>query len=157
MHPLTIRKAGWQDLKSLVQLYRELEVEPETEPPMDKIADAFQRIGEYPNYVVYIAERNGRPVGTISLLIMDNLAHGALPSGIIEDLVVEPSSRGQGIGRRLMDFAMEICRTHGCYKMVLSSNQAREEAHRFYERLGYSRHGFSFRVGLPESGAENNG
>jgi GNAT superfamily N-acetyltransferase len=46
----------------------------------------------------------------------------------------------------MMDDAMAHCREAGCYKMVLSSNLKREKAHLFYERLGFERHGVSFRV-----------
>jgi len=47
-----------------------------------------------------------------------------------------------------MDFAMNYCQSKGCYKLALSSNLNREEAHRFYERLGFKKHGYSFSVEL---------
>jgi len=54
--------------------------------------------------------------------------------------------KGQGIGTAMMQFAMEECRKAGCYKLSLSSNLQREAAHRFYEGLGFKKHGFSFVV-----------
>jgi GNAT superfamily N-acetyltransferase len=45
-----------------------------------------------------------------------------------------------------MAYAMDICRAKGCYKLVLSSNQKREDAHRFYEKLGFTKHGYSFLI-----------
>jgi GNAT superfamily N-acetyltransferase len=80
---------------------------------------------------------------------MDNLGHGGAPEGVVENVVVEGSRRGRGIGRAMMRFAMDRCADAGCYKMVLSSNLRREAAHRFYEDLGFTLHGLSFSVGLP--------
>jgi GNAT superfamily N-acetyltransferase len=77
---------------------------------------------------------------------MDNLAHSGAPSGVVEDVAVRAGQRGQGIGKRMMEFALERCREAGCYKMALSSNLRREEAHRFYDSLGFERHGYSFLV-----------
>lgn len=85
---------------------------------------------------------------TFALLIMDNLAHGGAPSGIVEDVVVRADHQGLGLGKMMMHFAMDVCRQAGCYKLMLSSNQKRVTAHVFYESLGFDRHGFSFVVPL---------
>ena len=50
----------------------------------------------------------------------------------------------------MMDFAVARARDKRCYKMVLSSNAKRERAHAFYERLGFERHGYSFRLTLEQ-------
>jgi GNAT superfamily N-acetyltransferase len=49
----------------------------------------------------------------------------------------------------MMRFAMDRCAEAGCYKLALSSNVRREDAHRFYERLGFVQHGLSFSVPIP--------
>ena len=48
----------------------------------------------------------------------------------------------------MMEFALDLCRAKGCYKLMLSSNAKRKRAHAFYESLGFERHGLSFRVGF---------
>ena len=110
----------------------------------------FKKMQTYPNYKVYVAESEGEIVGTFALLIMDNLAHQGTPSGVVEDVVVSTNYQGQGIGKLLMKFAMEKCKEAGCYKLVLSSNIKRKEAHAFYESLDFEKHGFSFRVDFGE-------
>ena len=60
--------------------------------------------------------------------------------------MVASDARGQGIGRTMMRFAMQRCAARGCYKLALSSHLCREEAHRFYEALGFGKHGYSFLV-----------
>ena len=106
-------------------------------------------MAEYPDYAVYVAEEDGAVVGTFTLLLMDNLGHGGAPEGIVENVVVEASRRGRGIGAAMMRFAMTRCAESGCYKLALSSNLRREAAHRFYERLGFAQHGLSFSVEFP--------
>lgn len=108
----------------------------------------FGKILTYPNYHVFVAKIEHEIVGTFALLIMDNLAHVGTPSGIVEDVVVAEAFQGQGIGKEMMTFAIERCREFGCYKMVLSSNLKRIEAHQFYENLGFEKHGFSYRINL---------
>jgi GNAT superfamily N-acetyltransferase len=87
-------------------------------------------------------------VGTFALLVLDNLAHGLTPAGLVESVVVAEGRRGQGIGAAMMRFAMDRCAEAGCYKLALSSNVRRVDAHRFYERLGFVQHGLSFSVPL---------
>ena len=79
---------------------------------------------------------------------MDNLGHRGTPSAIVEDVVVDATRQGGGIGRQMMHYALERSREAGCYKLVLSSNLKREAAHRFYDSLGFKRHGYSFLMEL---------
>jgi GNAT superfamily N-acetyltransferase len=143
-----IRLAEKKDLPELLNLYREL-----TEDPADKISlieaeEKLDRIKFYPEYHIYVAELANKIVGTFALLIMDNLAHRGEPSAIVEDVVILKEMQGKGIGKNMMNYAMEISRKKGCYKMVLSSHLRREKAHKFYESLGFKKHGYSFIVEL---------
>jgi GNAT superfamily N-acetyltransferase len=108
------------------------------------------RFNDYPDYTLYVAERGGDVVGSFALLVMHNLGHLGAPSAIVEDVVVAPALHGQGVGKAMMQFALELCRDKGCYKLVLSSNAKRERAHAFYESLGFDRHGLSFRVDVTQ-------
>jgi GNAT superfamily N-acetyltransferase len=142
-----IRRATDSDVPAIIRLHDQLD------PGEPRIADAdalriFARINSYPDYGIYVAESDGRIVGTFGLLVMDKLAHNGRPSGLVEDVVVDETLRGRGIGREMMRFAMEYCRTRGCYKLALSSNLKRVEAHGFYETLGFRKHGFSYTVDL---------
>jgi GNAT superfamily N-acetyltransferase len=143
---LIFREANRQDLPRILDLYaraldgRALKV--------DDAERLFERIQRYPDYRLHLAETDGRLAGTFALLIMDNLGECGTPSGIIEDVVVEPEYQRRGVGRAMMQHALAICRQKGCYKLMLSSNLARSGAHAFYESLGFEKHGFSFRIDL---------
>jgi ribosomal protein S18 acetylase RimI-like enzyme len=146
MPDVTIREATATDLPSILRAYAEAGIDAgEAFSPAEAEAH-FARFRDYPNYRVLVAESGGAVVGTFSLLIMDNLAKRGTPSGVVEEVAVLPAYQGRGIGRAMMAHALERCREAGCYKMALSSNQSREPAHRFYDSLGFERHGYSFRV-----------
>ena len=76
------------------------------------------------------------------------MAHLGTPSAVVEDVGVLPEMQGKGIGQRMMQFALIQAKEKGCYKMSLSSNLRREQAHQFYESLGFEKHGFSFLMKL---------
>jgi GNAT superfamily N-acetyltransferase len=143
-----IRRATESDLAAIVRLHNQLDADAAQISDSDA-QRIFARINTYPDYAIYAAERDdGRIAGTFGLLVIDKLAHNGKPSGIVEDVVVDESLRGHGIGREMMRFAMEYCRARGCYKLALSSNLKRTEAHGFYETLGFRKHGFSYVVDL---------
>lgn len=151
MAAIDIRPATEDDLPAVLALYAQLATGDEDSLPLDEARRVFARFDSYPDYTLYVATLEGRVVGTFALLIMDNLAHLGAPSGVVEDVAVAPDLQGQGIGKQMMHFAMARCRERGCYKLALSANRKREAAHRFYESLGFRRHGYSFHIELPDN------
>jgi ribosomal protein S18 acetylase RimI-like enzyme len=141
---LVIREAVETDLPAVLALYRHVG-DPES-LPIEEARRIFARFGKYPDYRLFVAERDGAVVGTYALLIMDNLGHLGAKSGVIEDVIVDPAVQGKGIGKAMMAHAIDECRAKDCYKAALSSNLKREAAHAFYDSLGFERHGYSFRV-----------
>lgn len=87
-------------------------------------------------------------LGCLTLYVLPLLAHRQAPEALVEDVAVHPKAQGLGLGRLLMEEAMAVAQQRGCYKLALSSNAKRVEAHAFYEHLGFQRHGFSFHVPL---------
>lgn len=143
-----IRPAVKEDLEKILELYQGLTEDPDDKITLEEAWQKFDKIETYPDYRIYIAENDNEVAGTFALLIMDNLAHRGEPSAIVEDVVIRKDLQGKGIGKEMMAFAMEKSRERGCYKMVLSSHLRRENAHRFYESLGFKKHGYSFVVEL---------
>ncbi len=143
---IAVRGAGEADLPAVLQLYAQPGLDDGSVLGLEAAKAIYRRFAAYPDYHLYVAVRGSEVVGTFALLIMDNLAHLGARSGVVEDVVVREDLRGTGIGRQMMEFARARCREAGCYKMALSSNLKREPAHRFYELLGFERHGFSFRI-----------
>ena len=144
---LQIRAATEENLQAILDLHLEIEDDSRV-LSIEKARSIFARMQSYPDYKIYVVMLGGSIVGTFALLIMDNLAHMGAPSGVLEDVVVHRDWRGKGVGKQMVQFAMDRCGERGCYKLALSSNLKRKAAHRFYDDLGFQRHGYSFVVQL---------
>ena len=144
----SFRPAAEPDLSALLMLLAVLDNDGEPALTLARARRVFTRMGTYPDCTVWLAEEGSAVIGTYSLLVMDNLGHRGVPKGVVENVAVAADHQGPGIGRTMMQHAMAQCRGRACYKLVLSSNVVREDAHRFYETVGFVRHGYSFRVAL---------
>lgn len=87
---------------------------------------------------VLVAELDGEVVGCLSTSVM-RVLHRPAPVGRISMMVVDASVRGRGIGAQLVRAAEQALVATGCQLVEVTSNLARTEAHRFYERLGCER------------------
>jgi GNAT superfamily N-acetyltransferase len=131
-------------MASLLSLYKLLEVATEPVVPLDCALASFRDLESNPHHRLYVAELDSTIVGTFSLIFIPGLSHSARDSCVVEDVVVAYELQGGGIGKQMMRFAMAACVARHCYKLVLSSHVRRERAHRFYEGLGFRKHGYSY-------------
>jgi GNAT superfamily N-acetyltransferase len=145
---ISIREAEEDDLPDVLALYGQPALDDGKVLQPEEAAAIFAQFARYPHYKLYVATWDSRIVGTYALLVMHNLGHLGAPSAIAEDVVVDATCQGQGIGAAMMRHAMAQARKARCYKLALSSNAMRVRAHEFYEKLGFERHGFSFVVAL---------
>ncbi|AEU34635.1 GNAT family N-acetyltransferase [Granulicella mallensis] len=150
MDGITIREATEGDLSSILGLYAAAGIGDSGNFTAEEARAHFSRLKQYPSFHVFVAFLHEVPVGTYELLIMDNLAKRGRKSAVVEDVAVDPQHQGQGIGRAMMEHARKQCQEASCYKLTLSSNLKREEAHRFYEALGFEKHGYSFQIRLQD-------
>lgn len=145
---LTIRMGCLEDLPQVLEIYNHSGLEHGASLTLADIEKWFAQLSKYPSYGLWVACLEESIVGTFALLIMDNLVHHGSPSGIVEAVGVVPELQGQGIGRKMMEVAVAQCRSAGCYKLTISTNLRRKAAHAFYESLGFTQHGYSYRVEL---------
>ena len=147
----TIRPARMDDLPVLLELYRLLDAAIEAPLSWEQAQDKFREILSSAHHQIYVAESENAVVGTFALIFIGGLPHQARDSCVVEDVVVAAARQGAGLGKKMMEFARERCAERDCYKLVLSSHVRREAAHRFYESLGFDRHGYSFLVAPSQS------
>jgi ribosomal protein S18 acetylase RimI-like enzyme len=140
---LTIRAAEMNDAAALAQLMCELGYET-TKSEMQM---RLERIATDERYRTFVAVRNGTVREMIGTLTCPSYEHND-PSGRIVALVIFSTMRRRGIGRALMATAEKDFAQRGIRSVVLNARLAREDAHRFYESLGYERNGFRFRKDL---------
>jgi len=107
---------------------------------------AFAAIAADPNQMLAVAEEDGAVVGTLQLTFIPGLSYKGAWRGQIEAVRVAASRRGQGLGARMIRWALDECRARGCRLVQLSTNMSRTDAHRFYERLGFSRSHFGYKL-----------
>jgi GNAT superfamily N-acetyltransferase len=142
-----IRQATESDLGDVLALYAQPSMDDGQVMDLASAQQVFGEFARYPSYRLFVAcGAQEQVLGSYALLIMSNLAHRGTPSAVVEDVVVSPQHQGQGIGRQMMKHAMRLAREAGCYKLALSSNIKRENAHAFYHSLGFRNHGVSFSV-----------
>ena len=99
---------------------------------------AFREIEEDPNNELIVAELDGEIVGTLQLTFTPSLSHQGSKRCTVESVRVDEKHRGNGIGREMMQWAIERAKEKGCSSMQLTTHNDRSDAHRFYESLGFS-------------------
>src|SRR5260221_657538 len=99
--------------------------------------DAFASIERDPNQLLVVAERDGQVIGVLQLSFIPGLTRRGMWRGQIEGVRVATGERAGGIGRALLEWAIEECRRRGCGLVQLTSDKRRSAAHRFYEALGF--------------------
>lgn len=153
MSDLLIREARAEDLEAIIRLHEEDELgshgdvwSPETRPAYEA---AFAAIQRSPENRLFVAVDGPEIVGTFQLTFIPNLTGRGALRVKVESVKVKGARRSTGIGARMMAFAEDHARTHGARAMELTSNKTRKDAHRFYERLGFSRshEGFKKKLG----------
>ena len=110
---------------------------------------AFDWIDASPDNTLWVAEQGGAVVGTYQATFVRSLTGQGASSLIIEAVHTRHDRRGAGIGAAMMRHAIDEGRRLGVRLVQLSSNVARKDAHRFYERLGFvqSHLGFKMKLG----------
>jgi GNAT superfamily N-acetyltransferase len=150
MMPLTFRDATNNDLAFILGVVQLDSVTPAEMPDPNSPAyqAALASITADPNQALYIAQLGGERVGTFQLTFIDSIGLQGTCRGLVEGVHVAPHHRNRGYGAEMMRFAIERCRERGCYLVQLTSNKARKDAHRFYERLGFvaSHEGFKLKL-----------
>ncbi len=145
-----IRNAVQADLPRLVELLAQLSVDEPREdlgPPLPgPYRTALEQIDSDPRQRLLVVETDGRVIATAVLIIVPNLTHRGRPYAIIENIVVDEAERGRAYGELLLRHAIDEARRAGCYKLSLTSNKRRKDAHRFYERLGFQATHEGYRV-----------
>lgn len=146
------RLAKKEDLSDIVRMYVEDDLGSQREryetPLPQAYYDAFAAIDEDPNHELVVAERNGEVIGTLHIMFLPSISYQGGTRAQVESVRVVQHLRGQEIGRQMMEWAIERARQRGCHLMQLSSHMLREDAHRFYERLGFTKSHIGMKISL---------
>jgi len=148
-----IRRATADDLPRVVALIvagsLDGRVWDDASLPLDRrYYDAFAAMSVDPDFALMVAEIDGEVVGTFQIAVIKNLHHHGESVAQVESVHVAESMRNRGIGEAMMRWAMDEARRRGCFRLQLTSNAARADAHRFYKRLGFEGSHVGFKLTL---------
>ncbi len=112
---------------------------PETiEDPLPRVyEDAFTIIDRDPNQLLLVGELDGRIVASLQLTFIPGIAHQGAWRAQVEAVRVAQDLRGRGVGEAMMRHVIALARERGCDRVQLTTNKARDDAQRFYRRLGF--------------------
>ena len=137
---LVIREAEPRDARRIVEILDAGSLHPGAEDPEDPTAYAavIGAFGRGPSKIL-VAVHDGTVLGVLQLIIIQHLQRRGGVCAELESVHVAPEARGRGIGGLLVEEAVRQAGALGCYRVQLTSNLARPDAHRFYEAHGLSR------------------
>ncbi|WP_031090338.1 GNAT family N-acetyltransferase, partial [Streptomyces sp. NRRL S-15] len=140
MSDLDIRPATLADIPAVVAMLADDPLGAQRESPDDlgPYQAAFRRLADDPNQHLVVAVREDRAVGTLQLTIIPGLSRRGATRSVIEGVRVHADERGSGLGTQLIQWAVDESRRQDCQLVQLTSDGTRTEAHRFYERLGFT-------------------
>jgi GNAT superfamily N-acetyltransferase len=138
---IRFRLAKRSDLPSIVRMLADDDLGSRRERYEDPLPEAyysaFEQIEHDPNHELIVAERNGEVIGTLQLMFLPSLSYQGGLRAQIESVRVDRQFQSQGIGSAMMQWSIQRAKQRGAHLVQLTTHTTREEAHRFYERLGF--------------------
>lgn len=132
MSEVIVRKMQQEDLPEVLDLLTEM-------VPFafgtENASTTLQKISQMENYAMLVAKKDGVVLGTVTAICNTLLTGNFI---VVEDVVVREDTRGQGIGRKLMDAIDDFAKETKSDYTILVSSGFRKGAHQFYEACGYT-------------------
>ena len=150
MSDLDIRPAALTDIPAIVAMLADDPLGALRESPDDlgPYHAAYRRLTDDPNQHLVVAVRGAHVVGTLQLTIVPGLSRRGATRSVVEGVRVHAEERGSGLGTQLIQWAVDESRRQRCQLVQLTSDAARTDAHRFYERLGFTASHVGFKLAL---------
>lgn len=120
----------------LYQAFQRLVPQLTTNNPPPSLNDLAALVRDSASTLIIARSEENKIIGALTLIVY------RVPTGtrsIIEDVIVDKSARGQGVGEALMKRAIELARKKGAGNISLTSNAMREAANRLYLRMGFKK------------------
>lgn len=139
MADLVFRAATRADLPAIVTMLADDSLGATRESPDDPVyAAAFDAIDADPRNSLVVADRSGEVVGTMQLTYIPGLSRRGSERLQIEAVRIRTDQRGRGLGREMIQWAVDRARERGCRLVQLTTDKRRVDAHRFYASLGFT-------------------
>ena len=149
MENITIRESTYDDIPSLLELLDELgRPKPQTDNELEKFTKLLKTYMQEDNKKILVAEiKNSKIVGMMSIIFLSRLNQNTLEM-YVPELIVSQNYRSNGIGKKLINFSIDIGKEKKCHRMRLESGNQRTESHKFYRNLGFENSSIFFTKNL---------
>lgn len=138
---LNFREATRKDLPEIVRMLGDdflgATRERYENPLPESYLKAFEEIQNDKNNELIVAEIGSEIVGTLQITFTPSISLQGAKRATVESVRVDAKHRGKGLGKDLMQWAIERAKREGCHILQLTTNGERTDAHRFYENLGF--------------------
>ena len=152
MSQLVFRQATCADLPVIVRMLADDDLGSQRErvenPLPESYFKAFTEIEKDSNHELIVAEMDGKVVGTLHLMFLRSISYQGGLRVQVESVRVDEEFRGQGIGSEMMKWLIERAKERDAHLVQLTSHRSREDAHRFYERLGFNKSHVGMKLSL---------
>lgn len=141
MNQVQFRPARREDLPDIVRMLADDELGSQRERCEDPLPEsyhtAFEQINSDPNHQLIVAEFDGKVIGTLHLMFLPSISYQGQLRAQVESVRVDREYQNRGIGSEMMKWTMGRAKERGAHMIQLTSHKSRQDAHRFYERLGF--------------------
>lgn len=155
MSELLFRIATEADLPSIVRLLADDDLGSQREKSENPLPDsyylAYEKINEDPDHELIVAELNAQVIGTFHLMFLPSISYQGSLRAQIESVRIDSRYQSRGFGSQMMKWAIQRAKARGAHLVQLTTHKSREDAHRFYERLGFERTHLGMKLSLKKN------
>jgi GNAT superfamily N-acetyltransferase len=152
MNKVLFRLARREDLPGIVIMLADDELgsqrESCEEPLPESYYAAFEQICVDSNHQLVVAELDGKVIGTLHLIFIPSISYQGGLRAQVESVRVDRKFQNLGIGSEMMKWTIERAKERGAHIVQLTTHKSREDAHRFYERLGFKKSHLGMKLSL---------
>lgn len=142
MEHIVFRSALLSDVRAIVALLADDELGSQREITgtlLDqRYVDAFDAIEADANQRLVVVVDGNEVIGTLQISLIPGIARMGAWRGQIEAVRIAAHRRDSGLGHKMFEWAISECRSRACSLVQLTTDKSRTDAHRFYEKLGFT-------------------
>jgi GNAT superfamily N-acetyltransferase len=140
---VALRRATAEDVPAIVDLLAADQLGATrdghfTDEDLQPYLTAFGAIDADPAHLLLVAGDSPQVLATMQVTFLPGLARRGALRAQIEAVRVRDDHRGRGLGAALFGWAIGEARRRNCALVQLTTDKSRADAHRFYERLGFT-------------------
>lgn len=132
-----VRLIKKDELRDLLNLYKHLNSEDPEIEDCKTLEDLWNKILNNPNLYYIVVKKDGLLVSTCTISIIKNLTRGMHPYGLIENVATHSEYRKLGLGKKVLNKAVDIAKENYCYKIMLLTGSKKKETLNFYKSVGF--------------------